>query len=71
MKKLMKDTAMFGTSSVMVGGLGMAAAPLGGGAGIATMSGMMPVVGQTMMAGHAVRLSSKLMDQLPKMKLKK
>jgi len=73
-KKIAKDILRFGAGSKMLGAGGVAVGKAFGapyGKGITAASSMMPTLGSTMMMGHAVRLTSKMIPKYPKKKKRK
>lgn len=75
MKKLTKDTVRFGVGSMVLGGSAAAVGSAfpGYAGGLSTMGSMMPAIGTIVIAGHGVRMATKVMPEelKPKKKLRR
>ncbi|GAG00001.1 unnamed protein product [marine sediment metagenome] len=65
-KKLTKDIASFGGAGMFMGTLSVVGGKAGIDTGIQHVSPMMPMIGTTMMAGHAARLATKNIKKIKK-----
>lgn len=74
-KKLLKDIGRFAGASMLMGASGLPLAKLSQqsgidvGGGLSAASSMMPVIGSTMMLGHTVRLTKKVLPKIKRFKL--